>query len=116
MFDRVLTQLDPNAHLLVIACLGGLILFGLQCAEHYNRPEPDKLHFWKYIRIYVLLLVVLPGLGVIVMSVYLLNGDKISPVLALQIGLTSPAIVQSMIIAAANQMATSARRETTQGQ
>ncbi len=34
-----------------------------------------------------------------------MNGDKISPILAFQIGLTSPAIVQKLIIAYANNMA-----------
>lgn len=49
-------------------------------------------------------LLVLPSLGTIVLLIYLANGDKISSVLAFQVGLTSPAIVQSMIIAAANNL------------
>lgn len=116
MLDNFVELFAKNTHILVVAGFGGIVLFGLKCAAHYHRPEPDKLSNRKYIGLYLLLLIVLPGLGMGVMAIYLLNGDKISPFLAFQIGLTSPAIVQGMVVAAANQMATSAREDIATGQ
>lgn len=99
-------QLTNNISLIVVSMLGGLVLFGLECYRHALRAEEDKLAVTKYIGWIVLILIFLPLLGVVVTSVYLMNGDKISPILAFQIGLTSPAIVQSMVIATANRLST----------
>lgn len=93
-----------NSSIFYIACFGGLVLFALKATEHFNRPIENKHSPGRY-AIYVLFLfLTLPVLGGAVVVIYLANGDKISPVLAFQVGLTSPAIVQSLIIAAANNM------------
>lgn len=112
----VLHPLAENIHLICIALFGGLVLFGLKFAEHFMRSEQDKLPLGKYIIFFIGLLLALPLLGVGVTSVYILNGDKLSPILALQVGLTSPAIVQSLIIAAANSLAKSTAPATSSGQ
>lgn len=105
MSEEIITLLSDSTHLIVISCFGGLVLFGLKIAEHFNRPFESKLDFWRYLFFFVALFLCLPVLGGAVTSIYLVNGDQMSPVLAFQVGLTSPAIVQSMIIAAANKMA-----------
>lgn len=114
--NEFIAQLYPNIHLLVIAFFGGIVLWGLKIAEHFMKAEQDKLPLVKYIFFVLALLICLPTLGVGVTSVYILNGDKLSPILALQVGLTSPAIVQSLIIAAANRMAKGSFVETQAGQ
>ena len=93
-----------NGPLLSIACFGGVVLFALKMVEHFNRPEQNKLTARRYATAFVFLFLALPILGGAVVAIYLANGDKISPVLAFQVGLTSPAIVQSLIIAAANNL------------
>ncbi len=80
-----------------------MVLFGLKMVEHFNRKREQKLSRSRYIIYMVFLLLTLPLLGSAVVAIYIFNGDKISPVLAFQIGLTSPAIVQSLIIAAADK-------------
>jgi len=100
--------LAPNLHLLLIAIFGGIVLFGLKFTEHFMRSEQDKMPFGRYLVFFFGLLITLPLLGAGVTAIYLLNGDRLSPILALQVGLTSPAIVQSLIIAAANSIAKSA--------
>lgn len=102
---EVLEVLQSNIHLLTISILGGLVLFGLKLAEHFKRDPVDKMSKGRYTVYAIALFFFLPLLALIVTSVYLINGDKISPVLAFQVGLTSPAIAQGMIIAAANTMA-----------
>jgi len=102
------TKLSPHSGLIFIALFGGVVLFGMKISEHFMRSEQDKLPLVKYIGFTVSLFFALPILGAGVTCIYLLNGDKISTILAFQIGLTSPAIVQSLIIAAANNMAKNA--------
>jgi cytochrome c oxidase assembly factor CtaG len=102
---QVLSLLSSNIHLIIISIFGGLVLFGLKVTEHFMRAEQDKLPIMKYVIFFLGLLIFLPILGAGVTSVYIINGDKLSSILALQVGLTSPAIVQSLIIAAANGMA-----------
>ncbi|WP_031435094.1 hypothetical protein [Methylomarinum vadi] len=111
-----ITQLISSNQLLIfIAFFGGVVLFGMKMAEHFSRKPENKFSNGRYFLYFVFLLVSLPILGSAVVIIYLANGDKISPVLAFQIGLTSPAIVQSLIIAAANKFKEGGL-ETTSGQ
>ncbi|WP_429096713.1 hypothetical protein [Aeromonas veronii] len=101
----MMNALTPNIGIIIISFFGGIVLFGIKLSEHFVRPPADKLPLEKYIGFVIFLFISLPTLGAGVTCIYLLNGDKISTILAFQIGLTSPAIVQSLIIAAANNMA-----------
>lgn len=112
----LVSLLLENVHLICIALFGSLVLFGLKFTEHFVRAEQDKLPLQRYVVFFIGLLVGLPILGVGVTSVYILNGDKLSPILALQVGLTSPAIVQSLIIAAANNLAKTTAPTASSGQ
>lgn len=111
-----LDQIAPSSHLILIAIIGGLVLWALKIAEHFLRAEQDKMPLGRYVFFVISLLLCLPALGGFVTSVYLMNGDKLSPILALQVGLTSPAIVQSLIIMAANNMAKKSVTVTLPGQ
>lgn len=115
-FFTIFEKLSPSSDLVLIAIFGGLVLWGLKIAEHFRRSDQDKMPLAKYLFFVVSLLFVLPLLGGFVTSVYILNGDKLSPILALQVGLTSPAVVQSLIIAAANNLARNASTVTVAGQ
>lgn len=96
-----------NYDLLVVAFIGGFVLFGLKMAAHFMKDPADKMSKLRYAIYLIFLLVCLPLLALIMTSVYIANGDQISPLLAFQVGLTSPAIAQSMIVVAANNMAKS---------
>lgn len=100
--------LPANAHLIAISVFGGYVLFGLKLAEHFMRAAADKMPMRRYVACFTALFVVLPVLGGSMTAIYLMNGDRLSPILALQVGLTSPAIVQSLIIAAAHSMSKTA--------
>lgn len=108
--------LSPNVHIILIAFFGGFVLFGLKFSEHFMRSEQDKMPVRRYAIFFIGLLIALPVLGAAVTCIYLMNGDKLSPILALQVGLTSPAIVQSLIIAAANNIAKNDSPTTKAGQ
>lgn len=105
LVDNIFNLILENVHLIVISFFGGLVLFGLKVAEYLNRPPEDKDGPFRAFVIYSLLFFCLPLLGAAMASIYIMNGDKMSAVLAFQVGLTSPAIVQSMIIVAANKVA-----------
>lgn len=107
--NMMLTTFSSHFLLIIVASLGGIVLAGLKIVEHFSKDEKDKLSAGKYCGFFVFVILALPFLGALVTYIYLLNGDKISTILAFQIGLTSPAIVQSLIIAAANNMASKAR-------
>jgi hypothetical protein len=103
-FEQAIHLLRDNTPLLIIALIGGFILF---CYDAFLILNHNKLNIDRAgYRILVtgLLLFGLPLLGVIVTGVYLMNGDKISPLLAFQIGLTSPAIVTAGMTIAANKL------------
>lgn len=102
--DAINQLVSENLHLILSAGFGGLVLFGIHLTEHFQRETQDKLCWRRYSVFFIALLIMLPILGVGVTSIYLFNGDKISPVLAFQVGLTSPAIVKAIITAGANQM------------
>ena len=107
--------LVANIPLLVIALIGGFILF---CYEAFQIVHNDKFHVQNvFFRILIgaFLLVGLPALGAVVAGIYIMNGDKISPLLAFQIGLSSPAIVTGLMTSAANTFA-KGQLPTTPGQ
>lgn len=83
------------------------MLFGLKLAEHFMRSAPGKMPLGRYVACFTALFVVLPVPGGAMTAIYLMNGDRLSPILALQVGLTRPAIVQSLITAAAHAMSRS---------
>lgn len=99
------SALTGQLHLVIVAAIGGVILFAFNLVEHFNRAKEDKLGFARYMAFFVFLFIGLPALGIVMVGVYLLNGDQLSPLLAFQVGLTSPAIVQSFLVAAANKLA-----------
>ena len=99
------SSISAHYDLIIVSIIGGFVLSALKIAEHFSRKDSDKLKPIKYFGFFLFVLLGLPVLGGIVAGVYIMNGDKISPILAFQIGLTSPAIVQKLIIAYANNMA-----------
>jgi hypothetical protein len=105
LIQSILEILKPSLGIIVVSFLGGFILFGIKLSEHFNRKPTDKHSFMRYLGFTLFIFISLPCLGAIVTSVYLLNGDQIGYILALQLGLTSPAIVQSLVSTAANSMA-----------
>lgn len=94
-----------NLKLVVIGLFGGITHVGFSIAEHWNRSQQHKLPWWRYLGWLLFLAICLPMLGAAVLLIYIDNGDKISPLLAFQIGLTSPAIVKGMLSSAANRLA-----------
>lgn len=108
MFEILSESIDtlaPELPTILIAISGGLVLFAMKVTEHFNRPQQEKLSIPRYAAFFIWIFLGLPVLGGLMTSIYILNGDQISPILAFQVGLTSPAIVQSLIIAAANNTA-----------
>jgi uncharacterized membrane protein len=103
-FQALASTVKTNSSLALISFIGGFILFGFKLVEHFSRSPSDKLVWWRYIGFFLFLALALPLLGLFVTLVYLINGDKISSMLAFQIGISSPAIVQSLMVAAANKI------------
>ena len=101
----IIESLMAQWHLLFIAGIGGFILFSFSLTEHFNKSDEDKLDWARYSIWFIFLFIGLPALGVIMVGVYVLNGDKLSAMLAFQVGLTSPAIVKALMSATANKMA-----------
>lgn len=93
-----------NSFTLFVALMGGLILGGYKLLGHYHLAQNDKFSNGFYCFYLLFCIIALPLLGSFVTSLYLANGDKIQPFLAFQIGLTSPAIVSSLLSSAANAL------------
>ncbi|MBH1658483.1 hypothetical protein I5V54_07835 [Stenotrophomonas maltophilia] len=98
-FLKVIEQGMP---IIGVAFFGGLVLFFLKVADHFNRKKSAKYTGYRYAGYMAYLFLTLPVLGAAVATIYLSNGDKLSTILAFQVGLTSPAIVQRLIVAAAD--------------
>jgi polyferredoxin len=103
--EKNLVLLKAGSFSILIAMCGGFILFCIKCGEHFNRKESDKMPISKYLLFLIGIFLFLPISGATVAAVYIMNGDQLSSVLAFQVGLTSPAIIQSFMATAANKMA-----------
>lgn len=115
-FDMFFDVIDSNFDLVVVSAFGGLVLFGFKLIEHFNREQHDKMPLIRYIGFFVFLLITLPMLGLSITLIYLMNGDEISVILAFQIGITSPAIIQKIITSTADGMSKSASPSLSAGQ
>lgn len=102
MPNNIYPLLSQNFYLIIISFIGGVLLAGLKFWEHLSRKEEDKLPLKNYCFFLFFLLFILPLLGSLMTSIYIINGDKLSTILALQIGLSSPAIIQSLLVNTAN--------------
>ncbi|OHC26300.1 MAG: hypothetical protein A2Y50_07295 [Pseudomonadales bacterium RIFCSPLOWO2_12_59_9] len=105
-----------NINLVIISAFGGIVLFGFKVSEHFNRAPHDKMPLLKYFGFFISLLIALPVLGLGMTLIYLMNGDKISSILAFQIGITSPAIAQALMSAAANNLSNNSAPQISPGQ
>ncbi|AWB72162.1 hypothetical protein O1B75_003550 [Vibrio cholerae] len=100
--DQLQLLVINNLGTLVFAFFGSLILTALSIKEHIDRDEKDKMGKGKY-SIYVFGWVVgYPILGVVITLAYLDSGNQFGNWLALQIGLTSPAILAGIASGGAN--------------
>lgn len=107
MSDPIMMAEAVHQHwpLIIFAALGGGVLVGVKLAGHFQLTPEQKMPLVRYVVFAIFITLFLPVLGGIIAAVYIANGDKISPMLAFQVGLTSPAIVQSLMVAAGNQLA-----------
>jgi hypothetical protein len=101
-----LALLGDNLDLLCIAAAGGLVLFGYHLAAHFNRKSDQKFIGWRYVAYVLFLLITLPSLALIMAAVYILNGDKMSAMLAFQVGISSPVLAQSLVLKVSSQVKT----------
>ena len=101
----ILETIQQDWPLVVFAALGGGVLVGVKLVEHFWLAPEQKMSVVRYCIFAIFIILFLPFLGGIVATVYIANGDQISPILAFQVGLTSPAIVQSLMAAAGNKLA-----------
>ena len=100
--------MNAQWQLILTAAFGGLVLFVFNMVEHAKRPPEHKWSLRLYCVAFILQMLGLPFLGGTITAIYLANGDKLSCLLAFQVGLTSPWIIQGMISSA---MARAAKHE-----
>ncbi|HCI5654934.1 TPA: hypothetical protein NPO21_000430 [Klebsiella variicola subsp. variicola] len=105
IIKQIPDTISSNIWLIVVSTFGGLVLTMLKLSSHFMRDEKDKYPFFKYAVFFLFLIIGLPILGAGMTCVYLLNGDKISSLLAFQIGLSSPVLAQNLISSAADNLA-----------
>lgn len=55
--SSIYEALISQGHLLIIAAIGGLILFAFSVAEHFNKSEEDKLSIVRYFAWFLFLFV-----------------------------------------------------------
>jgi cytochrome c oxidase assembly factor CtaG len=96
---------NTNAGTLAFALFGALCLTFLSIKEHADKPENDKMPNGQYFLYLLGWLILYPILGVGVATAYLANDNQFGAWMALQIGLTSPAIVIGITKGGANRMA-----------
>lgn len=94
-----------SLHLIFISFIGGWILWGYKLKLYFDRPVEDRMTSCRAFFLYFGLFLWLPALGGFVSWIYIVNGDKMSALLALQVGLTSPAILHGFISVGANASA-----------
>jgi hypothetical protein len=100
--SEIVGRLTPHADLLILGVFGGVVLSAHKLITHFNLPPENKLPVTRYGIFFVFVVLGLPLAGFSMVAAYILNGDKLSALLALQVGLTSPAILQSFMVTVAN--------------
>jgi hypothetical protein len=114
-YQDLVSLLTDNLGTLLFSLFGALILTFKAIKEHIDRDPKDKMSYGKY-SIYLFgWLVGYPISGVTVASSYLASGNHFGSWLALQIGLTSPAILAGILSGGANAIS-SRGVETVPGQ
>ena len=104
--DQLQAVIGLNFGTLVFAVLGAWILTAISIKEHLDRDSKDKMSRPKYFIYFLGWIVGYPMMGFIVAVAYLASEDyQFGAWLALQIGLTSPAIVAGIATGGANAMA-----------
>ncbi|HDO1312069.1 hypothetical protein ACE1B4_17930 [Aeromonas veronii] len=91
-----------NFGTLFFSFIGSLFLTFRSIKEHIDREEKDKMTRGKYSIYFLGWAIGYPILGVVVALAYLASGNEFGSWLALQIGLTSPAIVAGIASSGAN--------------
>lgn len=103
-FEQLSVVVTTNSGTLIFALLGAWILSGISIKEHLDRDPKDKMSRLNYV-IYLLGWVFgYPLMGFIVAVAYLGTDNQFGAWLALQIGLTSPAIVAGLASSGANAL------------
>lgn len=97
--------LNNNMGTLIFSLFGALCLTVLSIKEHADRPKNDKMPGIQYFLYFIAWLLFYPILGVGVSMAYLANENQFGPWMALQIGLTSPAIIAGLAKGGANKLA-----------
>lgn len=105
MLNNFMEILNTNFDTLLFAALGGFLLWTYKLKEHYNRPIETKMSNSHYVFIHFILLLWLPFLGVVMSFIYLYNGDKLSIVLAIQVGISAPGLLDIFMANAMNKVA-----------
>lgn len=100
--DQLQLLIINNFGTLFFSLVGSLILTAISIKEHIDREEKDKMTRGKYSIYFLGWLFGYPILGVVVALAYLASGNEFGSWLALQIGLTSPAIVAGIASSGAN--------------
>ncbi len=104
--DALLQVVTTNSGTLVFALFGALCLSVISIKEHAERPKNDKMPGMQYFLYFLGWVLLYPILGVGVSMAYLANDNQFGAWMALQIGLTSPAIVAGLAKGGANKLAT----------
>ncbi|OEF91287.1 hypothetical protein [Vibrio splendidus] len=101
-FEQLQLLVTDNFGTLVFALFGSIVLTVLSIKEHIDRDEKDKMSKGKYSMYFLGWVIGYPILGVVVALAYLASGNQFGSWLALQIGLTSPAILAGIASGGAN--------------
>jgi len=80
---------------IVLACVGGFSVNILQLMEYSKLPKPDRPDFKDLL--FWLPYLVWPILGGVLAFAYIESGINLSPLLALNVGLSAPLIFRAML-------------------
>ena len=114
--EALLDLIQNNGGTLLFIAIGSFILTGYSIREHLMREAADKMTNKVYFFHLLGWLIGYPFLGLVVGISYLNGENSFGNWLALQIGLTSPAIVLSVIKGGAEKFANTNGIETDIGQ
>ncbi|MEJ1401805.1 MAG: hypothetical protein RPU41_13965 [Candidatus Sedimenticola sp. (ex Thyasira tokunagai)] len=103
--DQLVAIVLSNLGTLSFALIGAILLTGIAIKEHLDRDEKDKMSKIKYFVYFFGWLFGYPFIGLAVAVAYLANENQFGSWLALQIGLTSPAIIVGIANSGANTLA-----------
>lgn len=111
-FTEYINLLKNNSVFLCYSLIGGLIVGIYKIWNHSLQPIEKKLSKNMFLWFLLYCLLIIPFFGVLVSTIHLEKETKMSLLLSLQIGISSPAFINMLLLSVAETIKNNSKVQT----